>query len=79
MNGLTIYTVRMFLVFYLIILYFITSRLKKYNMHTLDLALTGLYYVSGLLVIFFISLDNSQKFLISDKAEAYLFSFSAVN
>jgi len=59
MDGLTIYSVRMFLVLYLIILYFITSRLKKYNMHTLDLALTGLYYVSGLLVIFFISLDNS--------------------
>lgn len=69
----------MFLVLYLLILYTITSRLKKYKMPVLDLALTGLYYVSGLLTIFFITFDGNSRFLISDKAEAYLFAFSAVN
>lgn len=49
-------------------------------MYNLDLALTGIYYVSGLLVIFFLTLDStSERYLISDKAEAYLFTFSAVN
>lgn len=57
-DGLTIYIVRMFLSLYLIILYFITSRLKKYNMHNLDLALTGLYYVSAFLTMFFVTFDN---------------------
>ncbi|CAD8142901.1 unnamed protein product [Paramecium octaurelia] len=78
-DGLTIYIVRMFLSLYLIILYFITSRLKKYNMHNLDLALTGLYYVSAFLTMFFVTFDNQQRFLISDNAEAYFFAFSAVN
>ncbi|CAD8076669.1 unnamed protein product [Paramecium sonneborni] len=78
-DGLTIYIVRMFLSLYLIILYFITSRLKKYNMHNLDLALTGLYYVSAFLTMFFVTFDNQQRFLVSDNAEAYFFAFSAVN
>ncbi|CAD8146214.1 unnamed protein product [Paramecium pentaurelia] len=78
-DGLTIYIVRMFLSLYLIILYFITSRLKKYNMHNLDLALTGLYYVSAFLTMFFVTFNNQQRFLISDNAEAYFFAFSAVN
>lgn len=48
----------MFLSLYLIILYFVTSRLKKYNMHSVDLGLTGLYYVSAFLTMYFITFDN---------------------
>ncbi|CAK78794.1 unnamed protein product (macronuclear) [Paramecium tetraurelia] len=78
-DGLTIYIVRIFLSLYLIILYFITNKLKKYNIHNLDLALTGLYYVSAFLTMFFVTFNNQQRFLISDNAEAYFFAFSAVN